>query len=254
MAGDDWMDARSRRWAKRFELPLLVAAVLVIPMLVLDQAELGAPWDTVEAVLDWGTWLVFAAELLVMLAVVPDRRRWLREHPVDVAATVLSPPVLPASLAAARLLRLLRVLRLARLAPLMRRFFSLTALRYAALLAFLTLLGGGTAFAAVEQQESEWDGIWWAVETMTTVGYGDVYPRTVAGRSIAIFVMVVGIGFGTLLIGAIAERFVAQDAEEAEREVALGEQELKAELRELGARMERIERALTALGARDDGG
>lgn len=238
------MDERSERWAKRFELPLLIAAVLVIPMLVLDQANLGAPWDTVEAVLDWGTWLVFLLELVVMLSIVPDKKRWLREHPIDVAATLLSPPMLPSSLAAARLLRLLRVLRLLRLAPLARRVFSLDGVRYGALLAFLTLIGGGTAFAAAEHRASEWEGIWWAVETMTTVGYGDVYPTTVAGRAIGIFVMVVGVGFGTLLVGAIAERFIAHEVDQDIHEIDAEELELRHELREVAARLERIELAL----------
>jgi voltage-gated potassium channel len=238
------VDERSERWARRFELPLLIAALLVIPMLVLDQAELGEPWDTIETVLDWGTWLAFFVELVVMMRVVPDKKRWLREHPIDVAVTILSPPVLPASLAAARVLRLLRILRLLRLAPLARRVFSLEGVRYAALLAFMTLLGGGTAFAAAEHRESEWDGIWWAVETMTTVGYGDVVPTTVAGRVIGIVVMIVGVGFGTLLVGAIAERFIAHEVDQDIEEIDAGEDELRHELREVAARLERIEAAL----------
>jgi voltage-gated potassium channel len=238
-----WMDERSRRIARRFELPVLAAALLTIPMLVLDQAELGQPWIAVEAVLDWGTWLVFLAEIVVMLAVVPDRTRWLREHPVDVAVTLVSPPLLPSSLAAARLLRLLRVLRLLRLAPLARRLFSLEGVRYAALLAFMTLLAGGSAFATVEHQESEWEGIWWAAETMTTVGYGDIVPRTVLGRAIGIVVMVVGIGFGTILVGSIAERFIAH---EVDQELEATEAELRTEFREVARRLERIELALRA--------
>ncbi|HST38241.1 MAG TPA: ion channel [Conexibacter sp.] len=237
------MDERSERWAKRFELPLLIAAVLVIPMLVLDQAQLGEPWDTIEAILDWGTWLAFFAELVVMLIVVPDKKRWLREHPVDVAVTFLSPPIFPTSFAIARILRLLRVLRLLRLAPLARRVFSLDGVRYAALLAFMTLLGGGTAFAAAEHRDSEWEGIWWAAETMTTVGYGDIVPTTVAGRVIGIVVMIVGIGFGTLLVGAIAERFIAHEVDE---DIDATEDELRHELREVAARLERIESALRA--------
>jgi voltage-gated potassium channel len=228
-------------------MPLLVAALLVIPMLILDQANLDQPWRAVEAVLDWGTWLVFFAELVVMLSIVPDRRRWLREHPIDVVATVFSPPILPSSLALARLLRMLRVLRLLKLAPIARRVFSLEGLRYAALLAFLTLIGGGTAFAAIEHRTSEWEGIWWAAETMTTVGYGDIVPHTVGGRAIGIAVMVIGIGFGTLLVGAIAERFVLRDVEEAEEERESDDDELRREIRAVGQRLERIELALLEL-------
>ncbi|MDO8209005.1 potassium channel family protein [Conexibacter sp. CPCC 206217] len=193
--------------------------------------------------LDWGTWLVFVAEIVVMLSIVPDKKRWLRQHPIDVIVTIFSPPVLPTSLAAARLLRLLRVLRLLRLAPLARRLFSLDGVKYAGLLAFLTLIGGGTAFAVVEHRESEWDGIWWAAQTMTTVGYGDVPVTTVAGRVIGIVVMVIGIGFGTLLIGSVAERFIAH---EVDTDLDATEIELQHELREVAQRLARIEQALNA--------
>jgi voltage-gated potassium channel len=65
-----------------------------------------------------------------MLAVVPDRRRWLREHPVEVVSVVLTPPFLPSSLAAARVLRLLRLVRLVRLAAIAPRLFTIEGVRY----------------------------------------------------------------------------------------------------------------------------
>jgi hypothetical protein len=89
-----------------------------------------------------------------MLAVVRDRRRWLREHPVEVISTVFTPPFLPTSLAAARVLRLFRLLRLLRLAVVVRRLFTFEGIRYVALLAFMTILAGGTAFAAVENRQT----------------------------------------------------------------------------------------------------
>lgn len=62
---------------------------------------------------------------------------------------------------------------------------------------------------------SAWDGVWWAMTTVTTVGYGDIVPQTNGGRVIAIVVMVVGIGFIALLTAAAAERFLR--SEQAER-------------------------------------
>jgi voltage-gated potassium channel len=74
----------------------------------------------------------------------------------------------------------------------------------------MTVLGGGAAFAAVEpeQQLSTWDGVWWAIVTVTTVGYGDLAPQTDAGRLIAIAVMLIGIGLIAVLTAAAAERFL----------------------------------------------
>jgi voltage-gated potassium channel len=231
---------RAERVERRFQIPMLVAAVLVVPMLVLVESPWGEPWDTVALVLNWGTWLAFVAELVVMLAVVPDRRRWLREHPVEVLVTLITPPVLPAGLAATRVLRLLKVVRLLRLVVPLQRFTSADGLKYAALLAFMTVLGGGIAFAAVESTPTSWDGVWWAASTMTTVGYGDIVPKTDLGRVIALVVMTVGIGFATLLIGAIAERFITV------RQNRPAPAEVLEELQALRMQLDRIERSLAA--------
>lgn len=112
------------------------------------------------------------------------------------------------------------------------------------MLAVLTALGGGAAYAAAEKGSSTWDGIWWAVTTMTTVGYGDIYPTTTLGRIIAILVMVVGIGFIALLTGAIAQRFLSEEVAEVEREIADVEETedtLLRELRAITARLHELE-------------
>jgi len=59
--------------------------------------------------------------------------------------------------------------------------------------------------------------VWWAFATVTTVGYGDTYPHTEAGRVIAVVVMLVGIGFVALLTAAAAERFMRGREAEAQR-------------------------------------
>jgi voltage-gated potassium channel len=70
---------------RRLEWPLLVAAMLTIRAIAIEQSGAGEPWDTAGAVLNWTIWLAFLGEAAVMLYLVDDRRRWLRDHPLDVA-------------------------------------------------------------------------------------------------------------------------------------------------------------------------
>jgi voltage-gated potassium channel len=245
---------KEERWEKRFELPVMIAAILVIPVIVIEQANPSHSWRVLGATLNWAIWIVFAAEAVTLLAISRNHLAWVREHPLEVAIVLLTPPFLPSALQAARLFRLLRLLRLLRLAKLGRRFFSLDGLRWAGVVALLTALGGGAAFASVESTGDKsvptWDGVWWAISTMTTVGYGDLYPHTNLGRMIAVLVMVVGIGFGSLIIAAVAQRFVETEirgeTRAIEADVSLAESELIGEIREIRTRLERLEATLRA--------
>jgi voltage-gated potassium channel len=242
-------DERAARAERRLELPVLVAALLVVPVIVIEESRFGEPWDTIGVVLNWASWLMFLAEAVVMLSVVRDRRTWLRQHPIEVAVVVLTPPFL-AALAPVRLLRLLRLLRLVRLARLARRLFSAEGLRYAALLATLTTLVGGAAYTELEEGQSTAEGMYWALTTITTVGYGDLSPVTTGGRFLAGAVMLVGIGFIAILTGAVAERFLAagvqREAEEVEQELDTTSAEVIRHLRELGRRLDEVEALVRA--------
>src|SRR5439155_23323952 len=234
------------RVERAFEIPMLIAAVLVIPTIVIEESHVGQPWDGVAVGLNWLIWVAFATELVVMLAVVPARRQWLARHPLDLVIVVVTPPFLPAALQSARVLRLLRLLRLLKLAKHAKHVFSLAGLRFAAVLAVLTALGGGAAFAEAEH-ETTWHGIYWAITTMTTVGYGDLNPTTDTGRAIAIAVMLVGIGFVAILTGAIAQRFLAQDVEHVEAVISdleTDEQGVLRQVRALAAQVRPLEAAL----------
>ena len=242
------MDERARRFERAFELPMLVAALLVIPVIAIEQSDAGEPWRGVAAVTNWVIWIAFATELVVMLAVVSDRWGWVRSHLLEVVVVVLTPPFLPSSFQALRTLRLLRLLRLLRVARYARRVFSLEGVRYAAILAALTAVSGGYLYSVIENAQdpvpSVWDGVWWAVSTMTTVGYGDELPLTTLGRVLAMALMLIGIGFVAILTGAVAERFLAGEIEGVADEVeeaAATEVELLAELRAIRSRLDRLE-------------
>ena len=104
------------------------------------------------------------------------------------------------------------------------------------LLTFLVLISCSIAILEFERESggnitTAQDAMWWAVSTMTTVGYGDKYPITSEGRLIAVFLMTAGVGTFGVLAGLIASWFLSPVAEEADRD----REEIKELLLELKA-------------------
>jgi voltage-gated potassium channel len=204
------MGERAERLERRLERPMLVVAALVIPTLIIETASVGDTLKAIAAVLNWAIWLAFLGELVAMTAVARDRRGYLLHNPLNVAIVVLTPPFLSGLFQSLRALRLLRVARLLRLAPIFKLAFSLRGLKYASMFTLLVALTGAAAFENAEPTADYFDGVYWAVSTMTTVGYGDELPTTVESKVIAMLLMLVGIGYFAVVTGALAERSSAR--------------------------------------------
>ncbi len=92
-----------------------------------------------------------------------------------------------------------------------------------------------------ERYPSVGTGLWWAVTTVTTVGYGDVVPATVAGRLVAAGLMFVGIASFALLTAVAASAIVVSDVGEEEREIRREEGLILEQLRQLNERLTSLE-------------
>ncbi len=120
----------------------------------------------------------------------------------------------------------------------------------------IVVVGGGILMRIIDHEEyaNVWVGMWWAIQTVTTVGYGDVTPAHRSGRLVAAFVMLEGIAFLTIITAVITSTFVARaQAERAALDAAdVGEhdQTVDAKLDELARRLDRIEAALGELSRR----
>ncbi|GAA1208045.1 potassium channel family protein [Rhodoglobus aureus] len=159
------------------------------------------------------TWVVFVVDYLVNLILAERRLHWFTRHLFDLLVVVL--PML-------RPLRLLRLVTL--LSALQRRAGSAvrgSVLIYAVGASLLLVFVAGLAIldternAASTQISNLGDAIWWAFVTITTVGYGDIYPATTLGRVIAAGVMVAGIALLGVVTATLAswivDRVAAQD-------------------------------------------
>ncbi len=88
-------------------------------------------------------------------------------------------------------------------------------------------------------------GLWWSVQTVTTVGYGDVVPTTTTGRLVAALVMLLGLAFLAVITAAITSSFVARATEAAARRTGGGAAPATADdVREINKRLDRMEALL----------
>ena len=119
----------------------------------------------------------------------------------------------------------------------------------------VVVVGSGVLMRVLDHREyaNVWVGMWWALQTVTTVGYGDVTPAAPIGRAVASFVMLEGIAFLAIITAAITSTFVARAANERAAtegaDEAAFEQRVEARLDEFGRRFDELQAIL-----RDRGG
>ena len=219
---------RAERWERATEWPLMAAAVafLVAYAAPILWPDVGTTVRAVCEVVQWLAWALFVLDYVVRLLLAQHRGRWVLRHLLDLAVIALP------------LLRPLRLLRLVTLLNVLNRRASVGLRgRVAAYLAGGSVLLSFVAALAVLDAErlnpdasitSFGDAWWWALTTMTTVGYGDTFPVTTTGRFIAAALMVGGIA----LLGTVTATLASWLADRVREEEAASDDVL-AELRAL---------------------
>ena len=242
MPTDDSTGARLRTWERATEWPLTGAAVVFLAAYaweVLANAQGGAK-DAAELVID-AVWVLFGVDYLVRLALASSRSRWFLHHLPDLAVIALP------------ILRPLRLLRLVTLVGIMQRSAG-TALRgritlYTAGSAALLIFTSALAVLDAERHEpgssiqSFGQALWWALTTITTVGYGDTFPLSTQGRFIAALLMIGGVALAGVVTATLASWIVSLVEEEnAEQEAATQAQvaTLQQQVSELSERIDRL--------------
>lgn len=241
-----WQQDSKGRVETPFEPLILAATLALIPVLIVQRDAKSQGWQLAAQTANWLIWGIFAAEVVAILIVAQRKRAALRAHWLDVALVVVTVPAYGRLLSSLRLFRFVRFMRLFRAGVVLsralqaeRRLTTRNVFRFAAIGTVFLVFIAGAAEATVDQGDfkSFWDGIWWAVVTVTTVGYGDLYPHTVAGRLIAMLLMLVGIGFISVLTASIASIFVKTDREDETAEIAQTLRRIETDLAELKAQL-----------------
>jgi voltage-gated potassium channel len=130
------------------------------------------------------------------------------------------------------------------------------SLRYVLPLSVLIVFLAGGAFVAFESDTvtSFWQGVWWALSLMTTVGFAGPQPATTAGHILSAVLMLAGFVLLTMTTAAVASLFVREDEQPDQRVLRELEQRTLAELRRVAERLEAIESQLVGRsGSSPDG-
>jgi voltage-gated potassium channel Kch len=129
----------------------------------------------------------------------------------------------------------------AREAVLSRRVFP-----YLVAVTALLAVGTGVIAHVIDKDDfpSVQDGIWWSIQTLSTVGYGDIVPHTTWGRILGGIVIVFGVTFLTFLIAVVTSLFVDTDRQELEATRATQQDETQRALHAIERRLDAIERLL----------
>lgn len=220
------------RWEQITYWPLLIASLLFIVAYSWQViADLQGEAETIARTFLLVTWFVFVVDYLARLWLSSPRRTWFRHHIFDLLVVAL-PALKP--------LRLLQALT-----RVSRRSSAGTALR-----SRISVYGAGAAVVLVwvaslavldaergkpgANIETFGEAVWWSCVTITTVGYGDYYPVTPLGRSVAVGLMAVGVG----LVGVVTATFSSWVLEKAAaRSSDADEPATRGQVRDLSQRM-----------------
>ena len=217
-------------WQNKTDGLLVVIAVGSLPLLLLETISdrLTEGDRNFIVIVNLVVFIAFAIDYIVKLVLTDSKPTYIRTQWLSLFIVISQ---LLALLPALGIFGVLRGVRAIRVLGVIARIFGIGAAtkssgkeffkKRAASVAFgvagLTLITSAVAFTIAEDVgdgrriNSFFDALWWSAATITTVGYGDIYPVTTAGRIIAVFTMVVGISFLAVVTARIAKFLISTD-------------------------------------------
>jgi len=246
---DTTENPRALRWAKRLEIPTTLIALWILVVWYLETRH--GPHPIHSIVLDVGVWAYFFIETSLLFLLVGNRRRYLRNNWLNVVIILAGLPVLWGYLPYATGLRSLRLLifvgLLLQLSGSVRQVLARNHLGMTLLVSAVVVVVSGYLIAGIDPGiKSPEDGIWWAIATVSSVGYGDVVPISNEGRMFATLLILMGMALFSIVTANLSVFFISQAEASGEMESPQTEQQER-ELEVITQRLARIEAQLELL-------
>lgn len=200
-----------------YQWSIMICSLIVVIMTIMQLTlNLTPKTNQLFNILDILIWLFFLVDYLYRLIKSNHKIKFIKENKIDLLTII---PYFST-------FRILRLIRVAEMMPLFRFmqvlravamlsnlskrvgvFFKTNNFHYVAGITLIVILLGAGSMSLVEGMTFK-DALWWSIVTVTTVGYGDIVPKTGLGRVIASLIMISGIGFLGVFTGTISTYFL----------------------------------------------
>ena len=255
---------------KRFDVILLVAIIISVIAVMLDSdKEIHEDYGRLLLIAEWFFTLIFTLEYILRIYCSTDKRKYTLSFMGIIDLLSIIPTYLIIFYAPIgylidiRVLRLIRIFRIFKLSPYLRSGHTMQiALRSSRpkiivfiLSVSLVVIILGTLMYIIEGQQNGFDNIpksiYWAVVTLTTVGYGDVVPLTTLGKTVAVFIMLLGYAIIAVPTGIVSSELTKYNKEKKQErnqsEIIEKEKEILSKEEEILKKLDSLEKKIDQL-------
>ena len=209
-------------------LSITVAIILIIQL----NTNLSYGMEMLLVTIDFFIWIIFVMDYFIRLYKSRNKKKFIKKNIIDLVSIIPYNAIFRV-FRTLNILKIGKVTRVGEVAKVLRiltvsgrvkrnfdEFIRTNNFNYTLSIALIIVFIGSVIMSIVEKI-SLGDALWWSIVTVTTVGYGDISPKTSIGRFVAAIVMIVGIGFISSLTSTLSTYFIKKEEERKQKSIDL---------------------------------